>query len=143
MTATLFRACFVAVSCLVAIPALAETIALQAELKPQNQVPAINGNPASGNCSVGFEAQSKMLSWTCSYSGMTGKALAGHFHGPADATKTAGVVITLPKIDSPFEDKATLTDAQAAELLAGKWYVNIHTAAHPGGEIRGQVVKAK
>ena len=29
--------------------------------------------------------------------------------------------------------------AQAADLLAGLWYINIHTAAFPGGEIRGQV----
>jgi hypothetical protein len=38
---------------------------------------------------------------------------------------------------------ATLTDAQAADLMAGKWYVNVHTAENKGGEIRGQVLKAK
>ena len=32
--------------------------------------------------------------------------------------------------------------AQMADLLAGRWYVNVHTAAHPGGEIRGQVTVA-
>ena len=42
---------------------------------------------------------------------------------------------------SPVEGSATLTDAQAADLVAGKYYVNIHTAANPGGEIRGQVTK--
>ena len=47
----------------------------------------------------------------------------------------------LRRVQSPFEGSATLTDAQAAELMAGQWYVNVHTAAHPGGEIRGQVVK--
>ena len=40
-----------------------------------------------------------------------------------------------------FEGSATLTDAQADELLAGKWYVNVHTAANKGGEVRGQVTK--
>jgi hypothetical protein len=39
-----------------------------------------------------------------------------------------------------MEGRATLTAAQAADLLAGKWYVNIRTAAHPGGEIRGQMI---
>ena len=37
----------------------------------------------------------------------------------------------------------SLTQAQAADLMAGRWYLNIHTAANPGGEIRGQVVPAK
>ncbi len=40
-----------------------------------------------------------------------------------------------------FEGTATLTDAQTAELMDGKWYVNVHTAANKGGEIRGQVTK--
>ena len=42
---------------------------------------------------------------------------------------------------SPVEGSATLTDAQAADLAAGRYYINIHTAANPGGEIRGQVTK--
>ena len=42
---------------------------------------------------------------------------------------------------SPFEGSATLTEAQATDLLAGKWYVNVHTEANKGGEIRGQVTK--
>jgi len=33
-------------------------------------------------------------------------------------------------------------DAQIADLNAGKWYFNVHTAAHKGGEIRGQLAKA-
>ena len=40
-----------------------------------------------------------------------------------------------------FEGSATLNDAQANALMAGNMYVNIHTAAHKAGEIRGQVVK--
>jgi len=42
---------------------------------------------------------------------------------------------------SPLKGEATLTDAQAADLQAGKWYYNIHTAANKGCEIRGQVMK--
>ncbi len=42
---------------------------------------------------------------------------------------------------SPAQGSATLTDEQAADLMAGKYYVNVHTAANPGGEIRGQVTK--
>jgi hypothetical protein len=42
---------------------------------------------------------------------------------------------------SPANGTATLTDAQAADLQGGLWYINIHTNANRGGEIRGQVVK--
>ena len=42
---------------------------------------------------------------------------------------------------SPAKGNATLTEAQAADLIAGRWYVNVHTAANRGGEIRGQVTK--
>ena len=44
-------------------------------------------------------------------------------------------------VASPISGTATLTDAQAADLEAGKFYFNIHTAANPGGEVRGQVDK--
>jgi len=56
--------------------------------------------------------------------------------------KVAGVKVPIPgATSSPAEGSATLTDAQAADLAAGKYYINIHTAANPGGEIRGQVTK--
>ena len=45
------------------------------------------------------------------------------------------------RLASPLKGEATLTDAQAADLAAGKWYFNVHTAANKGGEIRGQVMK--
>jgi hypothetical protein len=52
------------------------------------------------------------------------------------------VAVAIPNAtSSPAEGSATLTDAQAADLVAGKYYVNVHTAANPGGEIRGQVIK--
>jgi hypothetical protein len=44
-------------------------------------------------------------------------------------------------VASPIKGTATLTDAQAADLAAGKWYFNVHTEANKGGEIRGQVTK--
>ena len=83
------------------------------------------------------------------YSGLTGPATMAHFHGPTEPSwqqphqfgDVADVTVPITASTSPFEGSATLTDAQAAELSAGKWYVNIHTDAHPAGEIRGQVVK--
>src|SRR5262245_44052293 len=42
-----------------------------------------------------------------------------------------------------FEGQATLTDARAADMMAGLWYLNIHTARYPGGETRGQLELVK
>ena len=42
-------------------------------------------------------------------------------------------------LSSPIKGKATLTPAQVADLMAGRYYVNLHTAKNPGGEIRAQL----
>jgi len=95
-----------------------------------------------GSADITVDTASKQLSWTVNYSGLTGPATAAHFHGPAEIGKNAGVAVPIPNAtSSPVSGSATLTDAQAADLVAGKYYINIHTAANPGGEIRGQVTK--
>ena len=101
-----------------------------------------NTSKGTGTVDANYDAASKKLTWKLTYSGLTGPATAAHFHGPADATKNAGVAVPITNATaSPAEGSATLTDAQAADLLAGNYYVNVHTAVHPGGEIRGQVTK--
>ena len=72
----------------------------------------------------------------------TATATRSFFIRSAFRHTAAGVAVPIANIaSSPAEGSATLTDAQAADLAAGKYYVNIHTAANPGGEIRGQVTK--
>jgi hypothetical protein len=128
-------------ACMTTAPAVAETVALKATLSAASQVPT-NDSKGTGTAAVTFDTASKKLNWKVTYAGLTGPATAGHFHGPADPGKNAGVAVPFAKVDtSPIEGSATLTDTQAADLLAGKYYVNIHTKAHPGGEIRGQVTK--
>ena len=83
-----------------------------------------------------------MVSWEISYSGLTGPAAAAHFHGPAAAGANAGVEVPIPVGPSPMKGSATLTDAQLADFVGGKIYINIHTAANKGGEIRGQLTPA-
>ena len=121
--------------------AFAASESFTADLKPASEVPAVDSK-ASGMLTATYDTASKKLTYTATYSGLTGPATAAHFHGPAMASANAGVVVPVKDVhNSPMKGEATLTDAQAADLQAGKWYFNIHTAAHPGGEIRGQVVK--
>src|ERR1700686_4120333 len=120
-------------------PAFAEK--MKATLDGKSEVPA-NTTAGKGAADIDYDAASKKLSWKLTYSGLTGPATAAHFHGPAEAGKNAGVAVAIPgATSSPAEGSAVLTDAQAADLMAGKYYINVHTAANPGGELRGQVVK--
>ncbi len=82
------------------------------------------------------------LHWTVSYQNLSGPALAAHFHGPALPGMNAGVVVNIggPTPGNPMQGSAHLNTTQIADLVAGRWYVNVHTAANPNGEIRGQVV---
>jgi CHRD domain-containing protein len=120
-------------------PAFAEKMTVT--LDGASEVPP-NTSPGKGTADVDFDPATKKLSWKLTYSGLTGPATAAHFHGPAEAGKNAGVAVAIPNAtSSPAEGSATLTDAQVADLQAGKYYINVHTAANPGGEIRGQVKK--
>jgi hypothetical protein len=122
-----------------AVPAFADK--MKATLDAKSEVPP-NTSAGSGAADIDYDPASKKLSWKLTYSGLSGAATAAHFHGPAEAGKNAGVAVPIPNpASSPVEGSATLTDAQAADLVAGKYYVNVHTAANPGGEIRGQVTK--
>lgn len=86
-----------------------------------------------------YDPATKALTYTVSYEGLSGPAMAAHIHGPADPGGSAPPVVPFANAASPITGTATLTDAQAADLAAGKWYVNVHTAANRGGEIRGQI----
>jgi hypothetical protein len=120
-------------------PAFAEKF--KASLNGKSEVPP-NATAGTGTADIDYDPATKKLSWKLTYSGLTGPAKAAHFHGPAEAGKNAGVVVAIPgATSSPADGSATLTDAQAADLEAGKLYVNVHTEANPGGEIRGQVTK--
>jgi hypothetical protein len=120
-------------------PAFAEK--MKATLDGKSEVPP-NTSAGTGTADIDYDKATKKLTWKLTYQGLTGPATAGHFHGPAEPGKNAGVAVAIPNAtSSPVEGSATLTDAQAADLEAGKYYVNVHTAANPGGEIRGQVTK--
>jgi hypothetical protein len=100
-----------------------------------------NPSAGTGNIEANFDKETNKLKWKVSYAGLSGPVVAAHFHGPAAAGQNAGVVKGFQGgLTSPIEGEATLTSDQALDVLAGKWYVNLHTKANPGGEVRAQVV---
>lgn len=107
------------------------------------EVPPVDGK-GSGTLTATYDTATKKLTYTVTYKELSGAAVAAHFHGPADAKSNAGVVVPVKEVTpNQLKGEAILTDAQAADLQAGKWYFNIHTAANKGGEIRGQVMMKK
>ena len=129
-------------ACLVALPAYAEMVNLGADLSARSQVPP-NASSATGRADIRLDTTSGNLSWTINYSGLTAPLSAAHFHGPAAVGANAGVIVPIANAgaSSPLTGMATLSPTQVADVLAGRWYVNIHTSNNPGGEIRGQVVR--
>ena len=118
----------------------ADLLNLGATLSGAAEVPP-NTSAGMGQLQAEFDKATNTFSYTLRYSGLSGPVKAGHFHGPAEAGKNAGVALGISNMtESPVQGRAVLTTAQAADLLAGKWYVNLHTAANPGGEVRGQVI---
>lgn len=143
MTSLVVRCGLAALGCsaalLLAAPSFADVVNLKADLKASNEVPPTNSN-GSGSVTATFDTASKKLTWKGSYQGLSGPATAAHFH-IGEAGKNGGVAIPISPNASPFEGSATLTDAQASDLMAGRMYVNIHTEANKAGEIRGQIAR--
>jgi hypothetical protein len=100
------------------------------------------GSPGTGTATVTYDDVSGLLSWDISWSGLQGSTTVAHFHGPAAPGQSASPVVDifLTSTTSPASGSDTITPSEATDLLAGLWYINIHTTSSPGGEIRGQVV---
>ena len=130
MRNTIFAA-VAAVTLLAAGAASAQMVHYSATLK------GAEGVKGSGELQAMLDG--KTFTYSATYKDLTGPAVAAHFHGPAAPGANAPPVLPVTVTPSPLKGSATLTDAQIADLNAGKWYLNIHTAANPGGEIRGTV----
>src|ERR1700712_5907222 len=130
-------------ACMASSAAFADTVALQANLQPSSEVPP-RVSKGHGALKATFDTTTKTLQWTVTYADLTGPATMAHFHGPAPVGQNAKVQVPvdMSALPSPIKGEATLTDAQAKDLLGGQYYFNVHTAANPGGEIRGQVIPA-
>ena len=116
------------------VPALYE-----ASLDGSQEVPAVVA-PGRGQARVDVDAQGAMH-WTVAFENLSGPVTGAHVHGPAGPGQNAPIVIPLAVTQgaSSFSGQARLNPEQRTQLESGQWYVNLHTSAHPGGEIRGQL----
>ncbi len=115
-------------------------IIFKGTLSGANEVPA-NTSTASGTVTVTFNNDTKVLSLAATFTGLT--PTAAHIHNAA-AGVNGGVIFGLGS--APFSSpvnytSVALTPTQETELKANNYYVNFHTAANPGGEIRAQLIK--
>ena len=144
----------VAALVLAAVPAVAlaadpPTPAFGGPLSGAQEVPPVV-TAATGEGTAVVSPDGSTITYIVTYSGLSGAAVAAHIHTGA-AGVAGGVILPLTVSASPMVGTLTAanftpsgaitTFAQAvAALKAGNTYFNIHTAAHPGGEIRGQIV---
>jgi glucose/arabinose dehydrogenase/plastocyanin len=119
-------------------------VPLTALLNGANERP--NPVATAGDGFAIFSLEGNSLTFTITYRGLSGTATAAHIHGPAPATNAAAVIIDLQpyhngafRSNGSFSGTIVLSDAHKALVLAGRTYANVHTAANPGGEIRGHI----
>jgi hypothetical protein len=151
MSISISRRIIIAAVCVAAVSAWAVVskaapATFKVALTGAQQVPPVETS-GSGAADLTYDSATRVLTWSVTYSGLSAPATMAHFHGPAAAGANGPVTIWISNkgaaVESPIKGEATLTPEQAAQFTAGDWYVNVHTSAHPGGEIRGQVMPPK
>jgi len=116
-------------------------------LSGAQEVPA-NTSTGTGTGQITFDPTTKIItySFTWQLGSSTATTTNMHFHGAEDGsdTKSSAVVIgitgfTTASSGSMSGETRALTDAEVNQLLAGKWYLNVHSSTIPGGELRGNI----
>lgn len=118
------------------------TMTFKAHLTNKDEVPPTAG-AGTGDGTVVLNTATNEITWNVTFSGLTGPAIAAHIHGPGAPGANAGVLVGFDPPKAPageIKGSNVILAKQVEDLKAGKWYVNIHTAANKGGEIRGQLM---
>lgn len=116
----------------------ADIVTYKAMLSGNDEVPA-NASMATGSSTLTYTISTKKFTIVTSYSGLT--PIMGHIHKAVKGTNGA-VIFPFPDVSkSPITLEGSMTDAQYEALEKDSMYVNLHTKDHPGGEIRGQLMK--
>ena len=121
---------------LAAAAAHAEMMKFTTKMTGTAEVPPTD-SAATGTAEVTLDTEAKTVTWVYTHDGLSGDMTAAHIHGPATATEAAGPVVDT--MTETMAGSAPITDAEAAELMAGMYYFNVHTEKFPDGEIRGQL----
>lgn len=120
-----------------------ELAAFRARLNGRQAVPP-SDSQAQGQLDAVLNRQTGLLRWKLSYVGLSGPVRGASFHSPGMDGEIAPAVLSLGRaLQAPYEGRAMLTPRQRADLLAGQWYVNLPTARHPQGEVRGQLIEQR
>ena len=100
---------------------------------------ASNTGTGAGTISGDYDSLTNALNYTITWADLSGSVTNMHFHLGATGTP-GGVELPVPgPWTSPQMGSSSLDAMKETNLLAGNWYVNVHTAMFGGGEIRGQV----
>jgi hypothetical protein len=101
-----------------------------------------NSSTAGGNLTAQYSTVTHILKWRLVVNGLGAPITRAAFHGPdAMGTERALVPLNPPFDGTMHTGGATLTEQQAADLLAGRWYIDVRTKKYPAGEIRGVVTR--
>ncbi|MFY7911088.1 MAG: CHRD domain-containing protein, partial [Emticicia sp.] len=117
---------------------------LSANLTGTQEFPS-NNSTASGSLLGTFNTVTNQISLNVSYANLSGIITGAHLHN-APANTNGAVIVDLMALGSPtsisgnYINSVAFPSAQAANLLAGNIYLNIHNSTYPGGEIRGQIM---
>ena len=113
-------------------------------MEGSQEVPA-KSTAATGSTDVYYNKVTKVLTYTIRWNNLTGSPTGMHFHSPCLRGSNASVIVPITgyaaSTSGSISGSVTFDNVtqKEDEFLTGKWYSNIHTAANPGGEIRGQI----
>ena len=128
----------------VSFSAFGTTYNLSATLNGSQETPP-NASLATGSMSGTYDDVTNQLSYNITYTNLQGNLNNAHFHGPAAAGASAspksGISFTA-NMSGSMSGTITVLQDDEADMLNGLWYINLHTTAFGGGEIRGQMMSA-
>lgn len=135
------------------VHAEAAIINLAANLDTVSEPFEIQPSSGFGSAAMTLDTETGEFAWLIGFEQLSGPATLAHFH-TATVDASGPVVLNLdtaPGVDLSgigsvqgiFSGSTILAGSQIDELLDGLWYINIHTALNPAGEIRGQVYRGE